>query len=207
MGTENKRYEIVNTESGVVLGVFEGITGLAAIGAMLIDAGCNDAPDPALVAREVNLSPFRITLGELAAEYGVPLEGDYSEFGDEIVEISHDEDGWHVGGPADLDDASWAPRDDAMAARLRARADREGDAQISVISVDEECSAEEWWVAAGASDSTPVQIREWVARWLNCSIRVPRETANEIMTWAASLPGWSDGPAHAPHPLIVRDVD
>lgn len=49
-----RNYEIANTESGVILGVYEGETAADAIRAMLADAGCTDEPDAGLVAREVD---------------------------------------------------------------------------------------------------------------------------------------------------------
>ena len=48
-----KSFRIIQTTSGQDMGVYEGINGLAAIAAMLMDAGCYDAPDPGLVAVEL----------------------------------------------------------------------------------------------------------------------------------------------------------
>ncbi len=47
-------FEIENTETGAILGVYEGETGADAIRSMLADAGCTDDADPALKAREVD---------------------------------------------------------------------------------------------------------------------------------------------------------
>jgi len=53
------KYLIEQTTSGQVLGIYEAedadqaIQAIQAIQAMLDDAGCDDAPDPGLVAREV----------------------------------------------------------------------------------------------------------------------------------------------------------
>lgn len=52
-----KRYEIENTESGLVLGVYEGEDEADALRAMFDDAGAGPdvEPDPALAAREVDV--------------------------------------------------------------------------------------------------------------------------------------------------------
>ena len=50
-------YEIENTVSGLILGVYEGECASDAIAAMLADAGCDCTADPALVAREVDPGP------------------------------------------------------------------------------------------------------------------------------------------------------
>jgi len=47
------KYLIEQTTSGQVLGIYEAEDADQAIQAMLDDAGCDDAPDPGLVAREV----------------------------------------------------------------------------------------------------------------------------------------------------------
>lgn len=46
-------YRIINTTSGADLGLFEALTEDDAITSMLADAGCDDAPSPALAARVI----------------------------------------------------------------------------------------------------------------------------------------------------------
>jgi hypothetical protein len=52
-----KYFEIVNNESGMVLGVFEGRDEDEAIAAMLRDANCSEEADPSLRAYEVEQGP------------------------------------------------------------------------------------------------------------------------------------------------------
>jgi len=65
-------YEIEQTETGAILGVYEGETAADAIRAMLADAGAEgQEPDPGLVAREVDerREKIRNRANQIAASY------------------------------------------------------------------------------------------------------------------------------------------
>lgn len=67
---------------------------------------------------------FVLTLGRLAEEYGVPLEGGFEEYADADVEIYTDENGErciHCREIPELPE-TWAPATEEMAAQLRAAA-------------------------------------------------------------------------------------
>lgn len=80
------------------------------------------------------------------------------------------------------------------------------------ISVDYENNAEIWWDAARedqAHHAIPPTIASLVKPLLEVggvdSITVSDAEAARIVLWAKSLPGWSDGPDHAPTALTVSD--
>ena len=73
------------------------------------------------------------------------------------------------------------------------------------VSADEEYNAEEWWFAARADGNPPACIAEWIQRMDMAPIHLTKAQAEEVRKWAEGLPGWADGPAHAPHPLLFRE--
>ena len=73
------------------------------------------------------------------------------------------------------------------------------------VSADEEYNAEDWWDAARADANAPACIKEWIQRLGFTSLYLTPAEAEEVRRWAESLPGWDDGPAHAPHPLIFQE--
>lgn len=68
-------------------------------------------------------APIETTLGALADEYGVNIEehGFPGADREQLVVLSRDEHGWHVGGPLapHMTDDGWAPRDDEHAEQIR----------------------------------------------------------------------------------------
>jgi hypothetical protein len=73
------------------------------------------------------------------------------------------------------------------------------------ISIDYENNAEQWWMAAQASDTTPAAFAIILADSVD-DITVSDEDAAAIMAWAETLPGWADGPEHAPTALTLHDA-
>jgi hypothetical protein len=73
--------------------------------------------------------------------------------------------------------------------------------KVKVIA-DEENNAEIWWDAARAASDTPACVKEWIQLMRFAPLYLTREQAIEVRKWAESLPGWDDGPAHAPYPLL-----
>lgn len=81
------RYEISNTESGLVLGIYEGETAEGAIRAMHVDAGYKDGAAPEsieggenIVAREVeSAAQFATIQVETQTVYGVGVSAHFAE--------------------------------------------------------------------------------------------------------------------------------
>jgi hypothetical protein len=82
------------------------------------------------------------------------------------------------------------------------------------IQIDEENPALVWWHFFGADQTAPrcidslrcnpfegygVVSRDWVM--------VTKETAALVLAYCESLPGWDDGPEHAPTALTFHDVE
>ena len=77
--------------------------------------------------------------------------------------------------------------------------------EMTVLVADEENNAEEWWSEAlDNADSAPECIKDWLQNATNAILLTPAE-AEEVRKWAESLPGWDDGPAHAPYPLLFHE--
>lgn len=83
---------------------------------------------------------------------------------------------------------------------------REFAGRISRISVDWENNAELWWDAARDAPDAPAAINKLSERY-DHDVYVPRSEVDAILAWGAKLPGWGDGPAYAPHPIIARDIE
>ena len=91
------------------------------------------------------------------------------------------------------------------------------------IAVDQENNAETWWDAArnalkagrNAERHTPAwtfaralpaSCEPVVCQLLVSEAIVTTQDAAAFRAWAETLPGWSDGPEHAPHPFTFHDV-
>ncbi len=83
-----------------------------------------------------------------------------------------------------------------------------------VITIDKEHNGDAWWTAYNATlhpdprardiqrvDSIMSQVRN------NKSAVIPGDELDVFIEWAESLPGWNDGPEHAPHPLLISEWD
>lgn len=81
-----------------------------------------------------------------------------------------------------------------------------------VITIDKEHNGDAWWTAYNATlhpdprardiqrvDSIMSQVRN------NKSAVIPGDELDVFIEWAESLPGWNDGPEHAPHPLLINE--
>lgn len=106
-----------------------------------------------------------------------------------------------IDGLDKLADIEGVPRADVV---RRLLADALAFARVRV-SADEEYNAEEWWFAARADGNPPACIAEWIQRMNFTPLYLTPEQAEEVRKWAEGLPGWADGPAHAPHPLIFQE--
>lgn len=79
----------------------------------------------------------------------------------------------------------------------------------AVIKVDYGNRSEEWWQAlAQHLETRPQTVPEPLRRLSHPrggdSVCVTLSEARAIQAWAATLPGWSGGPRHAPYPLRVE---
>lgn len=73
------------------------------------------------------------------------------------------------------------------------------------IKIDHENNACAWWDAmhALAVKDVPSLLRPLT---LQGEITVSADDAIAFRTWAATLPGWSDGPEYAKHPFTFDDA-
>lgn len=78
------------------------------------------------------------------------------------------------------------------------------------IMIDQENNAEEWWDAAraDAGEQSPA-VAALFARIDAATASVHgvccrAQDAEALVAWASDLPGWGDGPEHAPNPLLVQ---
>lgn len=74
--------------------------------------------------------------------------------------------------------------------------------KVIIVVADEEYNAEEWWDAARSDGNAPACIAQWLQQLNMTPLHLTPAEADEVRKWAEGLPGWDDGPAHAPHPLL-----
>lgn len=81
------------------------------------------------------------------------------------------------------------------------------------IGVDGENGDEDWWDAARNHDTIPPPLRDWLLKMHDGGdfLIVSEEDGRAIEEWAATLPGWGEGPEFArkvvrPAPLGVNDL-
>lgn len=79
------------------------------------------------------------------------------------------------------------------------------------ISIDWENNADTWWDGArqtarrDAGSVVAATYRALASMQLD-ELTLDEPDARAFLDWCAAIPGWHDGPKHAPHPLLVRDV-
>lgn len=71
------------------------------------------------------------------------------------------------------------------------------------IMVDQENGAEEWWDAARDASECPDGLVDLIDG-TDTEVTLSGEDAAVALAWCQALPGWNDGPDHAPHPLTFR---
>lgn len=106
------------------------------------------------------------------------------------------------GGAVWIEDGHLAFRDDETR-DLLGDVDRWTIAEAATLAVDEENAGATWWDAVYEADDIPAAMRQMVYGRAS-SIPVHAADLPDLLQWCASLPGWNDGPAYAPHPLTVR---
>lgn len=73
---------------------------------------------------------------------------------------------------------------------------------MTIIKIDEENSAEEFFDVARAAGNTPEEILEVAA----CGeVSVSAERAEEIRAWCEAAKGWAVGPRHARYALLFEE--
>lgn len=79
------------------------------------------------------------------------------------------------------------------------------------IAVHYENNAEAWWRAARGNPrpaSCPASCWPLLAGFAGTEqVTVTAEDAAAFRAWASSLPGWSDGPAHAREPFTFNPAE
>jgi hypothetical protein len=77
----------------------------------------------------------------------------------------------------------------------------------AIVSNSAEYPAEEWWEAldAALADGTAPEELQDLASDERADVSADR--LDEVLEFAASLPGWDGGPEHAPNPFAVVDSD
>ena len=85
-------------------------------------------------------------------------------------------------------------------------------AKTTTIKTDYENNAPEWWeeflstpAAEVPEPLRPLHLTAALHPWHRDEVTVPAEAEGDLRDWCASLPGWSDGPACAPNPLVFCD--
>jgi hypothetical protein len=69
---------------------------------------------------------------------------------------------------------------------------------LTTVTVDFENNVEKWWDALRADpELASLPIADTSTEWC--------EVTDGQLAALKALPGWSDGPKHAPNPLIVRE--
>lgn len=76
---------------------------------------------------------------------------------------------------------------------------------FTTIVIDEENSGEAFWTAArtapGPDDPAEREVwRQILAMDLSVYAEFPSDILAGVEAYAATLPGWADGPDYAPHP-------
>ncbi|MFQ5696785.1 MAG: hypothetical protein ACE5IL_00685 [Myxococcota bacterium] len=70
------------------------------------------------------------------------------------------------------------------------------------LAVDFEHASRRWWDSGGR------ELWEGAAEGFDVSsVLLERSVAESWITAAARIPGWDEGPAHAPHPVVLKPVD
>ncbi len=74
------------------------------------------------------------------------------------------------------------------------------------IVVDEENNAEEFWEAfrenmVGTYEAPMKFLLTW-----DKVVCEDEDERDQLLSKLRTLPGWNSGPAHAPHPVVVREI-
>ncbi len=70
------------------------------------------------------------------------------------------------------------------------------------LAIDFENPAETWWENGGRD------LWETIAEGFDTSdVLLEGSLARSWLEEAERIPGWSDGPKYAPHPIILKEVD
>jgi hypothetical protein len=131
---------------------------------------------------------------QLAARYGAEVEVETTR--EALIEdkIDTDGDADEVRGQmARIAEGWWA-----LSSEERAEYGFPGDDTVT-LAVDEENDGEDWWTAAREAEDCPEALRALVHGDAT-EATAPRSA----LAWCEALPGWTGGPAYAPHPLLVR---
>jgi hypothetical protein len=73
-----------------------------------------------------------------------------------------------------------------------------------ILLIDSENCAIVWWeIARAKAHLFSPAIATWLNDW-ESEIEVTEDEAAEFLKIAQSLPGWNDGPDHAPNPVILE---
>jgi len=79
---------------------------------------------------------------------------------------------------------------------------------MTTLAIDYENNNDTWWDAARAAlEDCPAFARPLLAVAGPDSISTTVLEADAFLRWAEALPGWSDGLATAPNPVLVDDDD
>ena len=70
------------------------------------------------------------------------------------------------------------------------------------LAIDFENTVREWWESGGQDLWDGV-----LEGFDNNAALVERSIAESWLAAAAQIPGWDDGPEHAPHPVRIEEVD
>ena len=70
------------------------------------------------------------------------------------------------------------------------------------LAIDFDCPSPVWWEGGGRD------LWESVLEGFdNNDVLLDQSIAESWLKAAASLPGWAEGPEHAPHPIRLKEID
>lgn len=78
--------------------------------------------------------------------------------------------------------------------------------EFRVILADGENNSERWWNSLRRAEHCHRVPVELLVIGRGHETMVSCERADELLSWAAELPGWRDGPVYAPTALLARDA-
>lgn len=74
-----------------------------------------------------------------------------------------------------------------------------------MLRIDFENDAGTWWGATARTSDAPAAFAALDGSCYS-EVECSRVEAEAVIAWGATLPGWSDGPEYARHPLIIVEI-
>ncbi|MCH7866440.1 MAG: MGMT family protein [Myxococcales bacterium] len=107
-------------------------------------------------------------------------------------------------GRIDLARFRWQPRLHLFTPEDPGAKSQEGKQTMSMIklAIDFDCPSPSWWDDGGRD------LWESILEGFdNNDVLLDKSIAESWLSTAAAVPGWDDGPEHAPHPIRLKEID